>query len=32
MYGIAGNIGPKSVVPVLLERLERLEYRGYDKA
>jgi glutamine---fructose-6-phosphate transaminase (isomerizing) len=32
MCGIVGYIGPKSVVPVLLEGLRRLEYRGYDSA
>ncbi len=30
MCGIAGYIGPNSAVPVLLDSLERLEYRGYD--
>ncbi len=32
MCGIVGYIGPKSVVPVILEGLRRLEYRGYDSA
>ena len=32
MCGIIGYIGPKSVVPVLLDGLKRLEYRGYDSA
>ena len=32
MCGIIGYIGPKSVVPVLLDGLRRLEYRGYDSA
>src|SRR5215469_17018440 len=32
MCGIVGYIGPKSVVPVIIERLRRLEYRGYDSA
>jgi len=32
MCGIVGYIGPKSVVPVLLEGLRKLEYRGYDSA
>ena len=32
MCGIIGYIGPKEVVPVLLEGLRRLEYRGYDSA
>ncbi len=32
MCGIIGYVGPKNVVPVLLEGLKRLEYRGYDSA
>jgi glucosamine--fructose-6-phosphate aminotransferase (isomerizing) len=32
MCGIIGYIGPKSVVPVLVDGLKRLEYRGYDSA
>jgi glucosamine--fructose-6-phosphate aminotransferase (isomerizing) len=32
MCGIVGYIGPKSVVPVVIEGLRRLEYRGYDSA
>ncbi len=32
MCGIIGYIGPKSVVPVILDGLKRLEYRGYDSA
>ena len=32
MCGIVGYIGPKPVVPVLLEGLRKLEYRGYDSA
>ena len=32
MCGIIGYIGPKAVVPVLIEGLRRLEYRGYDSA
>jgi glucosamine--fructose-6-phosphate aminotransferase (isomerizing) len=32
MCGIVGYIGPKSVVPVIMEGLARLEYRGYDSA
>jgi len=30
MCGIIGYIGKKNVVPVLIQGLERLEYRGYD--
>ena len=32
MCGIIGYIGPKPVVPVLLDGLRRMEYRGYDSA
>ena len=32
MCGIVGYIGPKSVVPTIIEGLRRLEYRGYDSA
>jgi len=32
MCGIVGYVGPKEVVPVILEGLRRLEYRGYDSA
>ncbi|MGC1633884.1 MAG: glutamine--fructose-6-phosphate transaminase (isomerizing), partial [Candidatus Acidiferrales bacterium] len=32
MCGIVGYIGPKRVVPVILDGLKRLEYRGYDSA
>ncbi len=32
MCGIIGYIGDKPVVPVLIEGLRRLEYRGYDSA
>ncbi|MCZ6733660.1 MAG: glutamine--fructose-6-phosphate aminotransferase, partial [Gammaproteobacteria bacterium] len=32
MCGIVGAISQRSVVPILLEGLKRLEYRGYDSA
>ncbi len=32
MCGIVGYIGSKDVVPVLIEGLRKLEYRGYDSA
>jgi glutamine---fructose-6-phosphate transaminase (isomerizing) len=32
MCGIVGYVGRKQVVPVILEGLRRLEYRGYDSA
>src|SRR5438093_3205424 len=32
MCGIIGYIGPKEVVPVLIDGLRRLKYRGYDSA
>ena len=32
MCGIIGYIGSKGVVPVLIDGLRRLEYRGYDSA
>ena len=32
MCGIIGYLGPKKVVPILIDGLRRLEYRGYDSA
>ena len=32
MCGIVGYVGPKNVVPLIIEGLRRLEYRGYDSA
>ena len=32
MCGIAGYVGKKAAVPLLLDGLKRLEYRGYDSA
>jgi len=32
MCGIVGYVGQKRVVPVIIEGLRRLEYRGYDSA
>ena len=32
MCGIVGYVGSKDPVPVILEGLRRLEYRGYDSA
>ena len=32
MCGIVGYVGKKEVVPVIIEGLRRLEYRGYDSA
>ena len=30
MCGIVAGVSPRNVVPVLVEGLKRLEYRGYD--
>ncbi len=32
MCGIAGYVGPRNAVEVVLDQLKRLEYRGYDSA
>ncbi len=32
MCGIIGYVGNKPVIPILIEGLKRLEYRGYDSA
>src|SRR5882757_8387131 len=32
MCGIVGYVGKKEVVPIIVEGLRRLEYRGYDSA
>lgn len=32
MSGIIGYVGPRQIVPILLNGLRRLEYRGYDSA
>jgi glucosamine--fructose-6-phosphate aminotransferase (isomerizing) len=32
MCGIVGAIAERNIVPILMEGLRRLEYRGYDSA
>ena len=32
MCGIIGYVGSKEVVPIIVDSLKKLEYRGYDSA
>ncbi|MGP7975499.1 MAG: glutamine amidotransferase class-II, partial [Desulfobaccales bacterium] len=32
MCGIIGYLGPREAMPIILDGLKRLEYRGYDSA
>src|SRR5688572_8603635 len=32
MCGIVGYVGPRDAAPIIMDGLERLEYRGYDSA
>ena len=32
MCGIVGGVADRNVIPILMEGLRRLEYRGYDSA
>ena len=32
MCGIVGGISERNILPILVEGLRRLEYRGYDSA